>query len=422
MNNSFQMKIRQVAKFLPYLICLAFLVAMPVVALAATTVGNNVSVGGTLALTGAATFNGHSTLGNATTTDILYLNSRVASSIIPTANNSIDLGEFSRAYNDIFASGTAYLANATTTHISPWANNASNLGNYDYAWKNVFVSGTTYLTIADLTGAATLGSTLAVTGVTTLTGNTFVTGTLQSTGAVTAYGNVTLGDTVSDSIVITGKLGTIYISNGSTTSTLTNNSLILGEITGYNLGKFSVDSSGNLTTSGTIVITGTGATSLGGNLAVTGAATFNGHSTLGDATTTDRIFLNARVGSSIIPTADNSIDLGEFSRAYKNIYASSTAYLAGVTSTQISPWANNASDFGNYGFAYKDVFASGTAYSASSTVFNESSSSSVYIKSGTTNRGGQLILKAYDGNCYAVYIGKFNDGALGVTSTAVTCY
>ena len=106
------------------------------------------------------------------------------------------------------------------------------------------------------------------------------------------------------------------------------------------------------------------------------------------------------------------------------MFVSGTSYLGAVTAAgNVSPEANNTRDLGAFGTAWNDVFASGTAYSASSTVNNTTNSSTVYIFSGLSNRGGQLVLKAYNGTCYAVYIGLFNDGALGVTSTALsTCY
>jgi len=115
--------------------------------------------------------------------------------------------------------------------------------------------------------------------------------------------------------------------------------------------------------------------------------------------------------------------------------ASSTLQVAGATvlegtvtlnstlSSSIIPTTADTYNLGSYTASFANLFASSTVYSASSTVFNAISTSSVYVKSGTTNRGGQLILKAYNGTCYAVYIGLFNDGALGVTSTALsTCY
>lgn len=195
--------------------------------------------------------------------------------------------------------------------------------------------------------------------------------------------------------------------------------------------------------------------SVGGTFALTGAATLNGHTTLGNVTSTDILYLNSRVASSIISTVNDAIDLGEFSRAYNDVFASGTVYadefyggtitatstvtlngavtlgdavgdditITGYIASNVIPKTNDAYDLGAFAKAYNDVFASGTAYSASSTVYNPSTTSTVYVSSNATNIGGQIILKAYNGTCYAVYIGKFNDGQLGVTSTALSaCY
>ena len=96
----------------------------------------------------------------------------------------------------------------------------------------------------DSSGNVSASGTMAVVGAATLT------------GALVANGAVTLGDSVGDSITITGKLGTIYVSDGSTTSTHAKNSLTLGEATDYNLGKFYVDPSGNVSASGTLAVIG----------------------------------------------------------------------------------------------------------------------------------------------------------------------
>src|SRR3989338_9210150 len=63
----------------------------------------------------------------------------------PVTNNAVDIGLFGKAWNDVFASGTAYLGSVTSTMISPWANNTSNLGAYGNAWKNLYASSTAFL-------------------------------------------------------------------------------------------------------------------------------------------------------------------------------------------------------------------------------------------------------------------------------------
>lgn len=198
-----------------------------------------------------------------------------------------------------------------------------------------------------------VGGTLSVAGVSTLSGNLLPgTDNLYNIGASSTqwqYGNFQAG---------------VLVGNGSNTSTLAKASLIVGEAANYNMGKFYVDSSGNVSASGTLGVTG--AVTLSDALAVTGNTTLTGH-----------------------------------------LYAA----------------ANNSKNIGAYGTAFANVYASSTVYSASSTVYNPSTTSTVYVSSGASNTGGQLILKAHNGTCYAVYIGVFNNGVLGVTSTALSsCY
>jgi len=144
-EHSLEQKENNLGFFLFYIVLAVVLVCIPAIALA-TTVGTNVSVSGTL------TVSGNTTLGNATSTDIIYVNSYFASSLIPTANNSEDLGIYGNAWNNIFASGTSYLAHVSSTgaitvgaNITSDTNNTDDLGAYGLAWKDAYVSGTLYL-------------------------------------------------------------------------------------------------------------------------------------------------------------------------------------------------------------------------------------------------------------------------------------
>ncbi|OGH76156.1 MAG: hypothetical protein A3A89_01830 [Candidatus Magasanikbacteria bacterium RIFCSPLOWO2_01_FULL_33_34] len=70
--------------------------------------------------------------------------------------------------------------------------------------------------------------------------------------------------------------------------------------------------------------------SVTGTLTVTGASTFNGSVTVGDATT-DTLTVTARLAADLDPNANNTIDLGAFSFAYKDIYVSSTAFVGDLS-------------------------------------------------------------------------------------------
>ena len=69
--------------------------------------------------------------------------------------------------------------------------------------------------------------------------------------------------------------------------------------------KFLIDAEGDVFARSVTAVGGT-------TLSTTTAATFTveGNTTLGDATTTDITYFNSRIGSSLIPTADNILDIG----------------------------------------------------------------------------------------------------------------
>ncbi|MEK7646906.1 MAG: tail fiber domain-containing protein [Patescibacteria group bacterium] len=94
--------------------------------------------------------------------------------------------------------------------------------------------------------------------------------------------------------------------------------------------------SGNLTSGGLLSVTGSGTSTISGNLAISGSIDIGGvcincgsgggfsggslsatsiintgNTTLGDATTTDIIYVNSRFAGSLVPTVDNSLDVGD---------------------------------------------------------------------------------------------------------------
>ncbi|MEK7083627.1 MAG: hypothetical protein AAB932_00135 [Patescibacteria group bacterium] len=362
----------------------------------ATSVGNSVVV------------TNNTTLGDATTTDITYVNSRFAGDLEATANNALDLGAFANAWRHVYASGTGYFdAVSTTGHVTfgdttssdiiylnarvasdieASVNNQSDLGGYGNAWRDVFVSGTLYVgTLTSLSanlsldGNTTLGN---ATSTDILYINSRLAGSLIPTsnndadlgefarayndifssgtsylGAVSTTGHVTFGDTTSSDI--------IYLNArvASDIEASVNNQSDLG---GYGNAWRDVFVSGTLYV-GTL-------TNLSANLSL------DGNTTLGNATTTDVLYLNARIAADLEPTADNALDLGQFGNAWRNVYSSGTAYFGAVSTTghvtfgdatssdiiylnsrfasDIEASVNNQSDLGGYGNAWRTLYAS----------------------------------------------------------------
>ncbi|MEK7084816.1 MAG: hypothetical protein AAB932_06285, partial [Patescibacteria group bacterium] len=150
----------------------------------------------------------------------------------------------------------------------------------------------------------------------------------------------------------------------------------------------------------------------------------------------------------VYPHGNNAMDLGLFSMtlgnlsfgAWRNFYVSGTSYIGGLTispdgvftigtstahtitlnsrfASNILPSANNARDLGAYGNGWRDVFASGTVYAATTTVVNRTDTSTLYLKSEASSKGGRIVLEDSDGSGCSVI--SINDGT--ITAATVTC-
>ena len=185
--------------------------------------------------------------------------------IVPVTDNDIDLGTSSLEFKDLYLDGTAHI---DTLDVDA---NAGIIGN------------------------ATVGGTLGVTGNTTLTAN------------LTVNGNTTLGNAASDTVTITADVASHIIPSADST---------------YALG----DSS-NYWSHGYIdAVTTTGNVAIGGNLTVTGNATIAGNLTFGDAAS-DTVAFSADVASNLLPSADNTYDIGASGSEWKDLYIDGTANI-----------------------------------------------------------------------------------------------
>ena len=322
------------------------------------TTTNDLSVGGNLTVTGNATISGNLTFGDAAT-DTVTLSADVASSILPSTDDTFDLGATGSEWRDLYIDGTANIDSlvADTADINAGTIDNTAIGGSTAssgAFTTLSASGATTLsTTLGVTGATTLSSTLAVTGAATLSSTLGVTGestlasaivsdltsgrvvlagtsgaiedsgnltfdgtTLAVTGAatvstdLTVNGNTTLGNAASDTVTVTADVASNLIPSADST---------------YSLG----DSS-NYWSNGYIdAVTTTGDVSVGGNLTVTGNATISGNLTFGDAAT-DTVSFSADVSSNLLPSADNTYDLGASGSEWKDLYIDGTAYVDAI--------------------------------------------------------------------------------------------
>ena len=223
-----------------------------------------------------------------------------------------------------------------------------------------------------------LGS-VNIVGNTNITGNLDVTGNISATGNITLDGNIIIGDNVAnDTITVNARIDSDLIPKTSVTydlgsvdykwkdlyadsiyvtstfeiadftfsgNTITSSTDTItfdtpaGQSVTFNtailVDDFRIDNNliSTTTTNTNIVIepNGTGTveleanTNITGNLGVTGNIeavgniTIGGNITLGDSST-DNIFINARINSDLIPATTNTYDLGSIDKKWNNLY------------------------------------------------------------------------------------------------------
>ena len=173
---------------------------------------------------------------------------------------------------------------------------------------------------------ANVGSTLGVTGATTLantlavTGNTTLSNTLTVTGLASFNGGVALGDSTSDQIAITATVNTDIIPTVTGADSLGNTSNRWLNVFANNLTLTTNVSTSGITTS---------------TIAVSGLASLNGGVALGDATS-DQISITGVVNTNIIPSATGSKDLGNTSTRWSTIWANNLTVTTNVAAQGIT--------------------------------------------------------------------------------------
>jgi hypothetical protein len=134
-----------------------------------TTLSDNLSVGGNLTVTGNATIAGNLTFGDAAT-DTVAFSADVASNLLPSADNTYDLGASGSEWKDLYIDGTANIDSlvADTADINGGTIDAADIT--VGAGKTLNVSAGT-LTLADnqISGDKVEGGTIAATTITDLT-------------------------------------------------------------------------------------------------------------------------------------------------------------------------------------------------------------------------------------------------------------
>jgi hypothetical protein len=250
------------------------------------------------------------------------------SALRPKTDNTVDLGTSTLEFKDLFIDGTANidtlqvdesatitanltvngnttLGNAATdtvtvtadvaSNLIPSADNTYNLGSATDEWANIYIDGTAQVDTLQVDESATI------------------------TANLTVNGNTTLGDSAADTVTVTADVASNLIPSVDNT---------------YDLGS-ATDEWRNLYIDGTAQVdtlqvdeSATIAANLtvSGNATITTNLTVNGNTTIGNADT-DTITVTADVASNLIPSADNTYDLGASGSEWKDLYITGTANI-----------------------------------------------------------------------------------------------
>lgn len=262
--------------------------------------------------------------------------------VIDTANNRVQF------FVEVSSAATEQLRIQDGV-IVPVTDNDIDLGTTTLEFKDLYLDGTAKVDTLTVDENATIAGTLGVTGAVTLTGN------------LTVNGNTVIGDAATDTVTVTADVASPLIPSADDTydigaigsewrnlyvdGTANIDSLIAdtadidagtidGTVIGGNTaaaGSFTTLAasstatlSSNATVGGTLGVTG--ATTLSSTLTVTGTATFNGNTVIGDAAT-DTVTINADVASNVLPSADDTYDLGAVGAEWKDLYIDGTANI-----------------------------------------------------------------------------------------------
>ncbi len=234
------------------------------------------------------------------------------------ADNSAGLtADFVTSTGNVTVGGTLGVTGDTTlAGVTAGAVSATTVSTSGAATLN----SATVSTNLGVTGNTTVGGTLGVTGTATFgdvdastvdaTGNVTVGGTLGVTGATTlASVGVTGAATVGGTLGVTG--ATTLASVGVTGAATVGGTLgVTGVATFTDVDASTVDATGNVTVGGTLGVTG--ATTLA-SVGVTGAATVDGTTDLKGATTVGTVGTNAdlTVNGNVVTTGNSTVD-GDF--------------------------------------------------------------------------------------------------------------
>ena len=280
-------------------------------------------------ITGNLTVDGNTTLGNATT-DTITATARFNSDLLPSADNSYDLGTSGNSWRNLFIDGTATIATLNVTTIDTANLEVTNIKAKD---------GTASATIADATGVMTIGSSVLTT--TDINGGTIdatiIGGANPAVGTFTTT-NATTVDTTSIEVTnLKAKDGTAAGSIADSTGIVTLASSVLT----------TTDINGG-TIDGTVI---GGAVPADGTFTTAAATTGNittVNSTTVDTTNIEVTNVKAKDGTAGMVIADVTGDVTFSSIGAVTVPKGTTAEQPGTPATGMMRYNSTTSQFEGY--------------------------------------------------------------------------
>ena len=281
------------------------------------------------------------------------------------------------------------------------------------------------ITINNITGSRATFDTFVSSSALNVTGNTQMGGTLNVEGSTTINNNLTVTGTTS--VSGTTNLGSALNVTGATTlysATTINDKLTVTGTTNANGG---LNVTGSVNISGATSVTGALNVSedttfqkdlyVSGNIYQTGSfytqgdIVLSGSINIGNSLTGDTINFGGEVNSHIIPTTNNTFDLGTSAKAWKDLYVNGTAYIDQLNLGSIE--LTNLDLPGYLNVTGATTLYSETTINAALTVTgNTTLSDSVYVEDLTEKR---LVVVGVDG-LLTDYTGlTFDNGNLNVS-------
>jgi hypothetical protein len=250
----------------------------------------------------------------------------------------------------------------TTSALRPKTDNTVDLGTSSLEFKDLYLDGTANIDTLQVDESATIAANLTVSGNATITTN------------LTVNGNTVIGNANNDTLDVKADFISSLVPNTDDT---------------YDLG-FTTNEWRDLYIDG---IANIDTLQVDESATITANLTVNGNTTLGDSAA-DTVTITADVASNLIPSVDNTHDLGSATDEWRNIYIDGTAQVdtlqvdesATITAdltvngnttlgnaatdtvtvtadvaSNLIPSADNTYDLGATGSEWKDLYVTGTA-------------------------------------------------------------